>query len=465
MIRHIVRKEMREMWRDSRFRWASGILFVLLSASVVVGWRHYAEAHALHQKAQAEERSRWLNKGEMDPHPAMHFGFYAYQPQLSLSAVDDGIAPYVGSYTLLEAHQQTLFQDKPAESEAPIRRVSEITAATCLQMLAPLLIALLGFSSFVGEREQGTLHHLLSLGVSKKDLVIGKALGIGAPLAVVLIPIAIIGSLGILLNSSGVRVDTAERLFFMSLAYALYFLTFLAVTLSVSIAARSSRQALLALLLFWFTTCLMAPPVLLELAGRLYPTPPGFQFVADIAKEKRERFFIHYAEREIEIERELLLKYNVTSKADLPVNPEGLLLLEEQQINDDIYNKAFHRLFSSYRKQTLCYQVGGLFSPMIAAQSLSLGLAGTDIAAQEHFSEAARRYRSVMETTLNEDQAYNLTPGQRGRELWEKIPPFRYTPPTARWALNNYLASVVILIVWLLAALLALRLATIRLEA
>ena len=68
-------------------------------------------------------------------------------PQLPLAAVDNGIVPYVGSYDLLEAHKQNLFQDKPAEAEAPMRRVSEITAATCLQILVPLLIVLLGFSS------------------------------------------------------------------------------------------------------------------------------------------------------------------------------------------------------------------------------------------------------------------------------------------------------------------------------
>src|ERR1044071_6824082 len=105
MIKHIVRKEMTEMLRDGRFRWVAGTLFVLLLSSVLAGWRQYVEANELQQKAQAEERERWLNKGEMFGHPAMHFGCYVYKPQLPLSAVDDGIVPYVGSYNLLEAHK------------------------------------------------------------------------------------------------------------------------------------------------------------------------------------------------------------------------------------------------------------------------------------------------------------------------------------------------------------------------
>jgi ABC-2 type transport system permease protein len=463
MIKHIVRKEVIEMSRDGRFRWASGILLALLVSSVIVGWRHYVEGSQLRQAAQAAERERWLNKGEMDPHPAMHFGFYVYKPQLPLAALDDGIVPYVGSYDLLEAHRQTLFQDKPVEAEAPMRRVSEITAATCLQILVPLLIVLLGFSSITEEREQGTLWQLLSLGVSKQQIILGKMLGKTALLMIVLIPAAILGSLAILLTSQGMFVDTVQRLFLMALAHLAYFAIFVAVTFIVSILARSSRQALLVSLLFWFVTSLMSPPVMMELAGRLHPSPPGFKFIADIANEKKERFFVHYAERAQQIEHELLVNYHAASVAELPVNPEGLMLLEEQAINDDIYNHALNSLYRTYRNQNLTYQAGTIFSPMIAVQSISLGLAGADTEAQEDFSEAARRYRSLMETTLNEDVAYNRTPGQRGRELWEKIPPFAYTPPTVRWVFENYLLSYGGLILWLLAAGLVLRRASRRL--
>jgi ABC-2 type transport system permease protein len=457
MLKRMIRKELLEMCRDGRFRWAIGVLFILLLASLVAGWRQNVENRELQQKAQAEERERWLNKGEMDAHPAMHFGFYVYKPQLPLAAIDSGIVPYVGSYDLLEAHKQNLFQDKPAEAEAPMRRVSEITAATCLQILVPLLIVLLGFSSVTEEREQGTLLQLLSLGISKRQVVIGKMLGRTTPLLLVLTPAAILGSLAILLNARGMFNDTAQRLLLMSAAHVAYFSVFVAVVFSISILARSSRQALLLSLMFWFVTCLMAPPVIIELAGRLYQSPAGFKLMADIEKERRLRFYDHYAEFEQQFVRELLVKYHATSVDELPVNPEGLLLLEEQRINDEIYNHAFRSLFRTYRNQNLAYQAGAIFSPTIAVQSLSLGLAGTDTEAQEHFTATTRGYRSLMETTLNEDVAYNRTPGQRGRELWEKIPPFEYAPPTARWVIENYLVSNMGIILWLLAAAFALR--------
>jgi ABC-2 type transport system permease protein len=456
MLKRIIRKELLELSRDGRFRWSAGVLLVLLLSSSIVGWWRYVEYQRLQQKVQAEERKRWLNKGEMDPHPAMHFGFYVYKPQLPLAAADDGIVPYVGSYTLLEAHKQTLFQDKPAEGEVPLRRLSDLTAALCLQTLAPLLIVLLGFSSFVGEAEQGTLQQLLSLGVRRRDLIFGKMLGIATPLAVVLAPAALIGSVAILLSSATIFTDMFERVTLTTLAYLLYFLIFLVITFTVSLVAKSSRQSLVVLLLFWFTACLIAPAVAFEIAARRHPTPTGFQFVSGIEEERRRRFFSHYSERIKQIESELLVKYNVSATAELPVSPEGLMLLEEQQINDDIYNTAFHRLFGSYRQQNIFYQAGSIISPTIAIQSLSIGFAGTDTEAQEHFTEAARRYRSVMETTLNEDKAYNLTPGQRGRELWEKIPPFRYAPPRAGWVLDNYVVSFSLLSAWLIVALLAL---------
>ena len=455
-LERIVRKEVTEIGRDGRFRWTSAVLIVLLLAALAVGWRNYVSAHKLQESAQSNERLRWLNKGEMDAHPAMHFGFYVYKPLLPVAAIDDGIVPYVGSYTLLEAHKQSLFQDKPAENEIPLRRITDLTAATCLQTLAPLLIVLLGFSAFIGEAEQGTLRQLISLGISRRELIFGKMLGIAAPLTLVLVPAAVMGSCAVLLNSSGMFSDMFERLALMSFAYVGYFLIFLMVTLSVSLAARSSRQALFVLLVFWFITCLVAPPVLFELAARNNPTPTGFKFVSQIEEERRRRFFSHYSERVKEIEAELLAKYSVSTTAELPVNPEGLMLLEEQQINDDIYNTAFHELFESYRQQNVFYQAVSVVSPTIAMQSLSLGLTGTDTEAQAHFTSAARQYRTLMETTLNEDVAYNLTRGQRGRELWEKIPPFSYAPPKIQWVLRNYVIGCCVLVGWLCGASLVL---------
>jgi ABC-2 type transport system permease protein len=46
-----------------------------------------------------------------------------------------------------------------------LQRFSPLSMAFGLQILVPLLIVLLAFSAFTGERERGTLRQLLSIGV------------------------------------------------------------------------------------------------------------------------------------------------------------------------------------------------------------------------------------------------------------------------------------------------------------
>jgi ABC-2 type transport system permease protein len=164
---------------------------------------------------------------------------------------------------------------------------------------------------------------------------------------------------------------------------------------------------------------------------------------------------VHFTVRTKQIEEELMAKYGVKSPKELPVDPGGLQELEEQRINNGIYNRAFESIYATYEKHDLLYQFGGVAAPMLAVQSLSMGLAGNDTRAHAHYDQAARAYRNYMLTVLNEDTAYRLSPGSsaeeslRGRELWEKVPPFVYRPPDAGWVLRHYGPALAALAAWL----------------
>jgi hypothetical protein len=43
MISTIARKEITEMVRGGRFRWAAAIVFGLLAAALLLGWQHYRD--------------------------------------------------------------------------------------------------------------------------------------------------------------------------------------------------------------------------------------------------------------------------------------------------------------------------------------------------------------------------------------------------------------------------------------
>jgi ABC-2 type transport system permease protein len=222
--------------------------------------------------------------------------------------------------------------------------------------------------------------------------------------------------------------------------------------------AHSSRQALLALLILWFVNCLMIPRLATDLAGRLYPDPTSFNIAEQVIKDRLSS----HIKTMPEIERELIAQYKVKSLADVPVNIEGIYLLDEQRVNDRIYNRALNTVYSTYINQDRVIQVAGLIAPMLAVQSISMGLAGADVGTHRDFAEYARHYRTQMETILNEDSAYHLPPGPRGRELWEKIPPFDYQPPAIRVVLGTSGLSFAALVFWAALAAMALQRAALR---
>jgi ABC-2 type transport system permease protein len=449
----IARKEFIEVARDGRFRWAFGAIFTLLAASLLMGWRHYAEVNRQIEAARAEQRELWLNTPDRNPHSAAHHGLYIFKPVMPLSAVDNGIDSYSGVSFLLDAHDQNLSQHKPVEDTTAIQRFSETTTATTLQILIPLLIVLLTFPSFAGEREQGTLRQLLSLGVRRRDLAFGKGLGAAGPILLLLIPATVIGVLAMRLATTtectprGWEMSWA-RLSAMVLGYLVYFTIFAGVSLMVSARAATARMALVTLLALWFINCLVAPRVMADAARHAVRLPATSEFLQRIDEDKKQ-VPPDWQER---ITAQLMAQYGVRKVEDLPVDPLGAHLIEGDKIDSAIYEKNFNQLFSAYERQERIYQAGGAFAPMLAMQTLSTGLAGTDLNQHRHFTHAVGEYRKQWLKVLNEDLFFNRRPGQmvytRGRDLWEQVPEMKYDPPGLVWVLSRYQLSIGLLAGW-----------------
>jgi hypothetical protein len=90
-----------------------------------------------------------------------------------------------------------------------------------------------------------------------------------------------------------------------------------------------------------------------------------------------------------------------------------------------------------------------------------MGFAGTDFAEQRRFSGAVELYRRNFVRILNEDAAKNgrMYDAQQavggnlnlaGRDLWEQIPGFSHRPSTVGVVVRRHLASIAILLVWLI---------------
>jgi ABC-2 type transport system permease protein len=449
VIRRIAAHEMTFLLRDGRFRWSAALVGALLLVSLGAGWVQYRTSRVEREVAAEATRAHWLGQEAKNPHSAAHFGLFAFKPRLPLSFVDQGVDPFAGTTVYLEPHRQNELILRPAQDASAAQRLGALTAAGVLQRLLPLLIILLAFASFAGEREQGTLRQVLALGVDPGDLAWGKALGLAGGLALLLLPAALLGGLALALGSAGAVAPTTGRVALLAAVYLAYFAVFIGISLAVSARAPSSRVALVGLLAFWMLNCLIVPRAAVDLSVWLYYTPQAVDFELSTVNEANRDFDARA------LELETLARYGVQRIEDLPVNYAGIELQAREEHAAEVFDRRYGELWGAFVRQAHVHELASVVAPMLAVRALSMGLAGTDLEQHRHFAQAAEGYRRSMVRVMNEDITLNSRRGEvymAGPELWSKVPPFRYDAPGVRWALANRRISIAALGLWLVAS-------------
>ncbi|MEO1368164.1 MAG: DUF3526 domain-containing protein [Acidobacteriota bacterium] len=458
-LRVVAAKELRESLRDGRFRLLAASVFLLLAAGLSTGWLETREAHRAIDGARHAERTTWLDQGPRNPHSAAHFGNYAFKPRPALASLDRGVDAYLGTAVWLEAHWQDPFALRPAEDRTAVQRFGELTAAFTLQVLAPLLIIVLGFGTVAGERERGTLRQLASLGLGPRTLVLGKGIGLGAALGLVLVPAAVVAAALAAGAAPGGEAEGGGLSGGLALfgVYAVYFVTWLALVLAVSSWADRARTALVVLLGFWMLQALVVPRLVADLAERTHPIPTPRAFFAAIAEDSARGMDGRGtpAERRQALEGRVLAEYGVDSVAELPINFAGLALQDSEEHANLVYDKHYGDLWGRYLAQERLHLWGAALSPRLAVRSLSMAVAGTDIARHRHFADAAEQHRRKLVKFLNDDMTENAGEASFGyladEALWEASPTFSYRPPDLGTALGRQGPAFAWLGAWLLA--------------
>ncbi len=460
MITHIARKERLEMIRDGRFRLAAGLIAGLLFIALVFGVLEYRQVQSEAHRAEEASWTQWVEQGQKNPHSAAHFALYTFRPVSALAFAEPGVLPYTGLALWLEAHFQNEFSFRPARDSAGAGRLGQVTASTVLQVLVPLVIVLLAFGAFAGEREQGTLRLVLAQGVRPRDLVLGKALGIGQALGLVLAPAALVGAAALLLTSGTAALgDGLIRYGSMAIAYLLYFLAFVGIALAVSARARTARAALVGLLVVWVLTTLALPRLFTDVARALHPTPSTQAFWMAVDNDLAQGIDGHNPsdERAERLLEETMQRYGVAAIEDLPVNFSGISLQASEEYGNQVYEKHYGALWARVEQQNRLQMLSGVVAPLMAVRAASMGVAGTDFAAHRHFAEEAEQYRRRLVKAMNEDLTTLLDPvyenNRRGRDFWAAQERFLYTPPPATLVLRQHAMSFGLLGLWAFAGL------------
>ena len=151
---------------------------LLLVFAAFTGWMNFKNQSEMKAKYQEQSRKDWLSNPNKHPHRMAHYGNFAFRSKAPLSVFDFGMESFFGNSIYLEAHKQNTTNFSEAGFSTGLLRFGEISIAMILQVLLPLLIFFLGFSSIASERENGTLKILLSQGLSWKQLILGKSYGL-----------------------------------------------------------------------------------------------------------------------------------------------------------------------------------------------------------------------------------------------------------------------------------------------
>lgn len=461
MVWRIARKEWTEWRRDGRLVLLLGCLLALLVASVAGGVLAASRVATLKAAMAATDHENFVAIEGQNPHAASHLGRVVYTPAPPLTFLDRGLLDSLGVGLRAIAHRFDGFEHAPDADRTGLAKLGNISAAGVVQALAPLVLILLLFAAFAGEREAGTLQQVAAGGAAPLRLLAGKALA-GAGVVLALLTVIAAGGLVAILSTPSVsRTTQIARLAALLTAYGTYLFVWIALTLAVSARIRRSSTALAILVAAWIGAVGMAPKIMAAAAATVHPLPMLTDVRGSITRAFTENRELASTTRRQRLLRESLARYNVTRVQDLPFYFEGLVLEAREDIDAALIGQAWLPVWDVYERQAKFMTRGSAISPLLALQSLSMSLTETDVWHLRRFFDGFLDYRHQFVSALNHDLTANARfegvpiPERFGRyadaaivgdewatytptrETWERMPSFSYAPPAAVEALQS----------------------------
>lgn len=460
MIRIIVIKEIKNIFREKKFRLIVVVLLLLFATALITSAVQQQQLNKERTEAQQLSRAEWLQQSPKNPHSAAHFGNFAFRLKTPLSLFDKGLDTYTGSQVFLEPHKQDDFKFSEAEDADTLIRFGELTPAFILQTLLPLLIIFLCFPAISKEREDNTLKLLVGNGVSLPKIVAGKILGNWIVFSAL---IALLSLMAILFIPARGDAGTVYRFLFVLLIYIAYAGIITTVSVVISAYSKASRTSLMKLLSLWMLAVVIVPKVSSNIGSTLFSTPSQFEY-ANLVKHDVENGLDGHDrsdKRRDALLQATLQKYNVDTITRLPVNFDAIAMAESEKYTTEVYRKRMAEVRSIFGKQNNISLFASFINPFQAVQYGSMALSGTDYAYFIHFQDAAEDYRLYFVNTMNDFMATHTTSGdwrtKFGTDTYTIVPPFHYTSPPLLWSMRQQPLAFIALLAWAAISLLLIR--------
>ncbi|MEO1046083.1 MAG: DUF3526 domain-containing protein [Pseudomonadota bacterium] len=455
MIASIARNDWRMNLRSGVFIGLVIAIIALLIGAAALSSQRLASFERERSAAEAVDREVWDSQGARNPHSAAHFSRYAFKPLSPLMAFDPGVTDYAGLAVWMEAHYQNPAVFRRAEDLGDAGRFADLSPAWILQYIAPLFLFLILFPVIAGEREQGTLQQMTAAGISATTLLWGKLTGALAIIAALLVIALLLGFWSAGSGGAEILPDSTLRTLGLAAAYTVYLVAAGAIAIGISARCREKRTALIALVGVWAVCFILVPRLAASAAISFYPAPDATHVTHELSEASSA--FYEDDDYRAELEATMLEKYDVQTVEELPINYGGYSLQASEEHAEPLFEAVYARLDGIYRQQEALITAASIFSPVLAMESLSAGLAGTDRVHHRDFALAAEEHRRTIIQQLNDDLTYNA--GDAGYEytndkaLWQSIADFEHRAPRFASLAPGYFLSALILLLYMLASL------------
>lgn len=392
----------------NRNPWFVGLVLVLLLILGLTSYLGTAETKKLNElelSASSHIRAQWDNQEAGNPHNAAHYGTYLFKPTSALTGFDEGVNGVVGKTLYLEGHRQNEVQFSEASQSLMASRFGKLRPSLLLQLIIPLLLIFMVFSSIRSERESDRIRILLVQGGDFRSILFGKIIAYW-----LLSIIFLIFTLGLqlVLQSNFLTQEVILRTIFIGLGYAAFYWIICSFTAFLSVNMRQAGTALSVMLACWIVWGVFLPKISGTLAEQLYKLPTRQEFSAGMKADRASGLDGHNPEEEklAFLKDSVLRQYQVASVEELPINFDGVMMQADEEIGNVVWDKHFGDLYAVLRKQKTVTQVSAIPNPLQSLQSLSMGLSGTDYFHHADFMLKAESYRRSFIKELNDKQAY-----------------------------------------------------------
>lgn len=434
-----------------------GLMACLLFLSVHTGWSTYHDQNHTRGLVQENVQESWENNPDKHPHRMAHYGSFALRMKHILSVFDLGMENFVGNAVFLEAHKQNTINFSEASMSTGLLRFGEVSLAMLLKVIVPLLLFYLGFATIAQERENGTLKLLIGQGITRKEIIFGKWLGLFGLSLIFLISIFLIVLVVVLLESNDTMASgSIPRFGLLFISYLLFFGILSAITVLISGFSKTAKGALVKLLGVWLLFVIVLPKSLQAIGYYLYPTPSKIEMEMAVEHDLKKLGDSHNPDDPHfkALRDSVLVAHNVSNVDDLPFNYSGFVMSQGEELSTKIYLKHQEDLYHIYTKQNNVERYSALFNPYTAIKNISMAFSGTDFKSFLHFKANAESYRFHLAQEMNRLQMkYIPNKGQTGPSVisntfWKEFPPFEYDFLSIGKVIRNELISILSILLW-----------------